>query len=417
MSSSAATSPPQRVSACRLCDSTVHSIVDLGPQPVAQNFSCPEAESEGLAYRLEPAICTKCGLVQLLELPPDDALFTSEYAYRTGVSSWMRQHLHKVAENLLNRLRDTSDPFIVEIGCNDGTLLAPFVQSGIRHLGIDPAAKAVATAIQNGANVKVGRFSERTALTLRDEMGQADAIVAINVIAHIRDLRDTARAVEQLLAPSGVFVFEAVYIENIIGNTAFDQFYDEHVYTFSCTTAQFAFGRVGLELIDLQDSPNQGGSKIYTFAHQGARPKAEVVDRTLAEEARLGYGGPDIWAAFADRCGHIKEQLSAILSEYSARGVRVSGYGATAKSATVIQYCGLSRQSLECVYDTTPGKIGKTMPHSGIPIRHADQILTDGIDHLLLFAWNHRPEIERREARFSETGGKWIHYVPSVKTL
>lgn len=403
--------------ACRNCNTSMAPFMSFGPQPIAQNFVAADAGPEAhddLCYELAPCLCPGCGLMQLQQLPAEDCLFSPSYAYRTTASTRMVHHLEELAGDVASMLHDRRAPFVIEIGCNDGSFLAPLARRGIRHLGIDPATKAAEEARAKGVRVCVDRFTPRKATEIACSEGPADAVIGTNVIAHLRDIRGTAEAVAALLASDGIFIFEAIYLGAILKRTAFDQFYDEHPFTFSALAARHAFAQAGLELVDIRPVPVQGGSMRYAFARRGKRTPSRAVTDLLRREEAIELHDPAAWAAFAERCAQIRNKLRPTIELLRNRDGPVAAYGATAKSATVITYCGLDREVIDCVYDTTPDKIGLLTPYSRIPIRPAGRLPEDTPGHVLLFAWNHLSEIEDRETAFRAKGGRWLHYHPDI---
>ena len=130
---------------------------------------------------------------------------------------------------------------MVEIGSNDGTLLKPFATSEIKHLGIEPSHNVANIAVKRDLNTKVAFFGSDTASEIYDEYGPAKLIIAANVIGHIPDILDVGKGIAKLLSRDGQFVFEAVYLPDVLKNVAFDQLYDEHVFTFSATAVLNVF--------------------------------------------------------------------------------------------------------------------------------------------------------------------------------
>ncbi|MBI4314144.1 MAG: SAM-dependent methyltransferase, partial [Candidatus Omnitrophica bacterium] len=210
------------------------------------------------------------------------------------------------------------------------------------------------------------------------------------------------------LKPSGVMQFEDPYWGAVIDKTAYDQFYDEHVFLFSAASLSRAFRRHGLELVDVEPQPTHGGSMRYTVAHAGSRAPSEAVRLLLAEEDAKGLLTPQTAEAFRRRCEASRECLRALLDDLRARGKRVAGYAATSKSTTVTNYCRITPDLVEYISDTTPLKHGTFSPGAHIPVVPDEVFQTNPPDAALLFAWNHAEEIMEKEKRFEEKGGQWI---------
>jgi len=402
---------------CRACGGSIVPFMSFGPQPPAATLRAVDDTSPEYFYELQPAFCSTCQLFQTVEQPAPEVMFHPQYFYLTGTSRVMTEHFRSLAETLRQSwLGDSRDPFVVEIGSNDGTLLSNFARAGIRHLGIEPSASVAAAARAQGCDVQESFFGLDTARGVRAAHGPADVIVGANVIAHIPAINEIGAGVAALLKDTGVFVFEVVYLGDVIRNTAFDQIYDEHVFTYSAAAVRTVFGRHGLELIDVTPLPAiHGGSMRFTLAPKGARPVAPAVDACIAAELAQGLSDIATYAGFRASCERIRTDLRALLAALKAKGARIAGYGATGKSATLLNYCGIDGKYLDFVQDSTPAKQGMLTPGTRLPIRSPAYFDEHRPDYALLLAWNHRAEIEAKEQAFRAAGGRWIVYVPRVE--
>ena len=108
-----------------------------------------------------------------------------------------------------------------------------------------------------------------------------------------------------------------------------------------------------------------------------------------------------------------KKDLVELLKKFKNEGKRVVGYGATSKSTTVLNYCNIGPDLIEFISDTTPIKQGKFTPGMHIPVLSYEQFSKNPPDNVLLFAWNHKKEIQAKESNYK---GQWITYVPNVHT-
>ena len=63
-----------------------------------------------------------CGLLQLSISIPSDILY-KKYFYRSGINLTMRNHLKKLATSIDRFFKNKNKVSILDIGCNDGTLL------------------------------------------------------------------------------------------------------------------------------------------------------------------------------------------------------------------------------------------------------------------------------------------------------
>ena len=118
---------------CRICRGSLYQFLDLGQQPLSDAFRDPADESPEFTYPLTVGACTDCGMVQLMQEVPRERMFHRDYPFRTATSMFMRRHFENLAHRLLRTELTGDDPFLVEIGCNDGTMLRTVAAAGIRR--------------------------------------------------------------------------------------------------------------------------------------------------------------------------------------------------------------------------------------------------------------------------------------------
>lgn len=399
---------------CRLCAGPLQEWVDLGPQPVSNGFLDPADVGRESFFRLAVGICADCTMVQQLEAMPTSSMFRADYPYRSRTSAGLRTHFEQVARWLHRDVLRAPEDLVVEIGSNDGVMLRTLAEAGVRHLGVDPSAGAAREAAAAGVRVRVDFFDERSAAAIRAAEGPAAVVFSANTISHVADLGAIFRGVDRLLAPDGVFVFEDRYVGDILEHAYFDQIYDEHFYLFAVGSVAAMATRFGFDLVDVERIPVHGGSLRFTVGRPGVHERRPGVSRMIEEEARFGVADLDTYTRFGRQIDRIGTDLVALLTDLRDAGARVVGYGATSKSATVTNYCGIGPDLVPFICDTTPEKQGRLSPGAHIPVRPHAAFSAPYPDYALLFAWNHAEEIMAKERHFVEQGGRWILYVPHV---
>ncbi|MGW0656483.1 class I SAM-dependent methyltransferase [Streptomyces umbrinus] len=398
------------MSLCRVCHASVREFFDFGQHPLSSAFTVPGRTTDEFRYRLAIGVCVSCSMVQLLEdIPPEHEVHEG-YPYHSSNSTVMRAHFEETARGFLSTELTGPDPFMVEIGCNDGVTLRTVGDAGVRHLAFEPSGAG-------GVRVHRAFFDGASARAVRAAEGPADVIYAANTLCDIRDIGQVFEGADALLTPDGVLVFEDPYLGEIIDRTSFDQIYDEHVYFFTARAVRAMAEHFGFELADVEHLPVHGGQIRYTLARAGRRTPTASVDELLAGERARGLTDPATLDGFAAAVRGIREDLPALLRKLGAEGHSIVGYGATAKSSTVTNYCGIGPELVPFVCDTTPSKHGRLMPGSGIPVRPPEAFSSPYPDYALLFAWNHAEEIMAKEQAFREAGGRWILYVPDVRIV
>ncbi len=405
------------MSSCLICGSGFSPFMSFGEMPIANGFLTPDEYAGEYFYELCVGFCPSCTMVQLVNLVDRERMFHSSYAFFSSTSMRMAAHFQRFSEDVLSRHLVSASPFVVEIGSNDGIMLQHFARKGIRHLGVEPSSNVADVAVGKGIRTLCEFFDEALAERILSADGEADAILGANVICHIPYLHSLLNGVSRLLKPSGVFIFEDPYLGDIIEKTSYDQIYDEHAFYFSVSSVGRMVERHGMEIFDVQPQEVHGGSMRYCIARKGAREVSKAVADQRAKEEAMGIGRPETYARLRKNIERSRDELSELLRELGSRGKRVVGYGATSKSTTVTNYCGITPELVEYISDTTPIKQGKFSPGAHIPVRPYGDFVADYPDYALLFAWNHAREILEKETKFLDSGGRFIVYVPKVGVL
>lgn len=399
---------------CRACGTPVEGFMSFGQQPIANHFIAEREIGSEYFFKMDVGVCPECTLFQLIEQPDPRLMFHENYTFFSQTSKGMQGHFEAYAKFVRENHLDGDDPFVVEIGSNDGILLRHFMRAGIRHLGIEPSGNVAEKAREAGVDTLSVFFSVESAAKIVSERGLADAILAANVMCHIPDLNGVAQAAAMLLKPSGVLIFEEPYLGDVLEKTAYDQIYDEHVFLFSVLSVGNTFRAHGFEVIDCIPQSTHGGSMRYVLARRGERPVSPSVMQRLRWEEERGLAKPETYSAFALACEKSRDELVSLLKDLKSKGETVAGYAATSKSTTVLNYCGIGPDLISYISDTTPLKHGKLSPGMHIPVVAYEKFVAKPPQYAVLFAWNHRDEIMAKEQSYMTQGGRWIRFVPDV---
>jgi SAM-dependent methyltransferase len=403
---------------CRISGAPLTTVLDLGRQPLGNGFLSPEQFASEYFYPMQIGFAEESRMLQLIEQPAPEQMFHEHYAFYSSTSRFMERHFAEFAGQVMaSGFLAKTDPFVVELGCNDGIMLKNFAEAGVRHLGIEPSRNVAEVANSRGVRTLSEFFTEDVAKQIVAADGQADAFLAANVMCHIPDIVGVVKGIRTLLKPTGVAMFEDPYLGDVIEKTSYDQIYDEHVFLFSALSIQHLFGRQGMELIDLQPQTTHGGSMRYVLAHKGAHAVSDRVTRILDRECALGLDRMATFDTFRKNVERSRTDLVALLTDLKRQGKRIAGYGATSKSTTILNYCGIGPELIDYISDTTPIKQGKYTPGMHIPVKPYEAFTANPPDYAVLFAWNHAEEIMAKEKSYMASGGKWIVHVPTVQVL
>lgn len=376
---------------CRICNgSSLTTLLDLGSTPLANEF--PSSPQNQERYPLYIAQCSECGHVQLPVSVPPEVLFSS-YTYRSDTSPSYREHLSKAAKALANL---ANGGLVLEIGSNDGTLLAEFQELGCRVLGVEPAKNLAEQASAKGRPTVNGFWSSGAVNSITAHHGSASVVVANNVYAHVPDILDFTLGVSLALKPGGIFAFEVGYLPDQLSRGLFSVIYHEHTSYHHLAPLVRLLREQGLHLYDAHRVPTQGGSvRCYAVKADVPSTMQSWSLRALLEEEKAAVAGLD---ELAERSRVACAKITAALE-----GKKAAAYGAPARMTTIVYAAGLT--DIECVFDDNPEKIGKYTPGRNWPVVSSEELMARNPDALVLFSANFKAEIQ---ARFPDWKGTWI---------
>jgi SAM-dependent methyltransferase len=403
---------------CLVCRSdSVRPFLDLGRTALANKFL-----SEGDLDRPEPhyplivGFCPECGHVQLTERVPPEEMF-KEYLYISSASDTLKAHFEDLSEILVRRLGLGSEDLVIDVGCNDASLLGAFVRRGTRALGVDPAENLAEFARDTGIERYVGYFGSESAGEIVDRWGRAALITATNTFPHIPRLGDFMEAVDTVLEPGGAFVIEAHYLLDLLDQLAFDTVYHEHVSYWALGPMMRLFGDHGMEVVNAERIPLHHGQLRVTVQRKGEGRVQPGVEQVLEAERSRGIDRLETFREFAADTQRIKSDVLGTLRGLKEEGRRLAAYGAPAKGSTLLEFLEIGPELIDFIADRSPLKQGRYMPGSHIPIVPPDRLIADQPDFVLLLAWNFVDEILDQQAEYRRRGGSFILPVPEVRIV
>ena len=306
--------------------------------------------------------------------------------------------------------------FVIDVGSNDGTLLANFKNGGCRVLGIDPTDRA-RLANEKGIRSLRTFFSRETARAVAGEHGAADLVTATNVFAHMPRIDAVVAGILDVLDERGVFVSESHYLLDLIGALQYDTVYHEHLRYYSLHSLKFLLEKHGLEIFHVKRIPTHGGSIRVFAARKGQTRVDPSVSSLLETERRAGLLDPETYRRFAADVMQSKLDLLNLLRDVKARGGRIYGIGAPSRASTLIAYTGLDHDIIDCVLEIRGShKIGKYMPGTRIPVLEESALFSDQPEYALLFSWHIAGELMPKLARKGYRG-EYIVPLPSPEIV
>lgn len=404
-------------SACMICGGGgLHTFIDLGDQPNANAFLRADEVDQEAAFPLAMMVCTDCWEVQIAEFPPQEVLF-SDHPYVTGVNAPVVRHFERLAPHVIEKLGLQKNDLVIDVGCNDGTLLRLFAAHGMRVLGVDPSERTGRLARDQGVTVFQQFWNRETGQSLRQLGVRPDAITATAVFYHVPDLHDFVAGLTEVMGPRTTFVVQGVNLKDLIERNEFDHFYHEHSCVHALAPLQRLFAAHGLRIQDVEFSDIHGGSFIlYVCREEGARPTTPAVQAAVEAEAAAGLNRLETYGAFAERVRANMAALKTLLEKLALDKKSVFGLGAPAKAGTLLNYAGIGPELVSCVTELNEFKIGRVVPGVRIPVVD-EAALPAPPDYYLVLAWNFIDYLVEKYDAYLQAGGRFITPAPEVRII
>lgn len=389
----------------------VVEVLDLGKQPIANAFIEEKDISKEVFYHLIATYNTETYHFSQKNIVNPSDMFTSNYAYFSSNSKPMVEHFKKTAD----LLKENNPLSVLEIGSNDGCFIKNFPTN--TSVCIEPSSNLANITTEMGYKTYDDFFGLDIVDTLLSNHGKFDLIYSANCICHIPNIDEVFQSVFNILDEDGLFVFEDPSLLSMIQKNSYDQIYDEHPHIFSILFINEITKRYGLEIKKVDNLKVHGGSnRIYVGLRNGKNIHDSVYENIKIEKEN-GLDSLEEIIKFSNRISKSKNELIDILKKIKSENKKVLSYGATSKSTTIFNYCGIDRTLIDCVSDTSNTKIGKLTPGSHIPIYDINNVNLYDYDYIFLGAWNFKDYILENEKKWIENGGKIITHVPKVTII
>lgn len=376
---------------CEVCgNDQLEKVLNLGAHPMCDDLVPVGDPRVCREYPIEILYCETCRTAhQRFQVPKQD-LFPTTYHYRSRFTADVLSGMKQLVDDCVMRQGSLKGKRILDVGCNDGSLLGFFRDAGGVTFGIEPTG-AAADARQKGHVVENDFLTPAVADRFAKQHGQPHMIVFTNVFAHIENLGEVLDSLRRLMSHETLLVIENHYLGGVVAGRQFDTFYHEHPRTYSCSSFVAIAKTLGMNLIDVAFPSRYGGNIRVVLGKQAATDSLALAD-VLAREEQFG--------------AKLKAMQSEIhrwkLAKSHEIGKQVRKYGQLhakafpGRAAILVKLLELDADEIDCVYEK-PGsmKIGHYLPGTRIPICSDDDFpsLEREPPVLLNLAWHISTEI------------------------
>jgi len=405
---------------CRHCQSPLRLVMaDLGSTPPSNSYLAPDSDPiRERKYPLRVLVCETCWLAQTEDFVDRQECFSANYAYFSSCSSSWVDHARRYALAMIESLGLGKNSLVAEIASNDGYLLRHFKAAGVPCYGVEPTESTAAVAREAGIDVVPDFFGTDLAARLLAERGPVDLLAANNVLAHVPDINDFVRGAVLLIGPGGTASFEFPHLLQLLEKNYFDTIYHEHFSYLSLSAVTRVFRAAGLSVVDVEELPTHGGSlRVHARAADRVTNSSPRVAEFLARECDAGLGHAATYRALQPRIIAAVDKFSAFLRQAAGRGLKIAAYGAAAKGNTFLNFAGVDSSLIKFVVDRSPGKTGRLLPGSRIPIHPVEHLAAEKPDLIVILPWNLREEIASQLDYARSWGARFVVALPELEVF
>ncbi|MGB3024333.1 class I SAM-dependent methyltransferase [Paradevosia shaoguanensis] len=383
-----------RIDSCEICgNSALQSVLDLGSHPLCDDLVPVGDPRVAEDYPISIGFCSECKTAHQHYQVPKRVLFPDSYHYRARHTADVLNGMRQLVERCALEVGCLKGRTVLDIGCNDGSLLSIFVEHGARTVGIEPTGAAL-DAKAAGHEVYQDYLSAEVAEALVSKHGKPDIITFTNVFAHIEDLPSVLAAIRSLMSETTLLVIENHYLGAVLDRYQFDTFYHEHPRTYSLTSFVRIAETLGARVV-AAEFPARYGGNIRVMMRLGSAQSADsdgALAEYLAAEAdfgpRLQALGQRIPAWQAAK----RDQLFKLVAQHGPLPAKAF----PGRAAILVKLLDLDETMVSAAYEK-PGsmKVGHYIPGTRIPILSDDDFARRPSKEtpLLNLAWHISAEI------------------------
>ena len=250
-----------KISKCEVCGShDLVPVLDLGNHPLCDDLIPVGSSHHCEVFPIDILYCEQCGTAHQKYQIPKARLFPQTYHYRSRFTADVLSGMAELVSSVESRVGSLAGRTVLDVGCNDGSLLDKFAAKGATTIGVEPTV-AYEDARGRGHVIINDFFSEACARKVLQEHARIDVITFTNVFAHIEDLPALLRAVTLLMGQNTILVVENHYLGAVLMKNQFDTFYHEHPRTYSLNSFVHIARTLG-KVVTAVDFPSRYGGNI-----------------------------------------------------------------------------------------------------------------------------------------------------------
>jgi len=399
----------EEIAACRSRGSAnLDQVLDLGVQCVSDFVA--QGSPDGCTHQPDRAPlvlvrCQDCTLVQLRHTVDRERLYR-RYWYRSGTNESMVAALKDVVAEATRQVKLGLDDVVLDVGCNDGTLLDFYPRDDVLTIGFEPSQKLADVAADKGHGI-IAEFFPPPGSWRNWLERQPKIITSIAMLYSLDDPNAFCAAIKDWLHPEGIWVLQLQDLHAMVACNGFDNICHEHLEYYSLRSLRHLLGRHGLKIASASYNNVNGGSLRVIVCH-GPVCVPAIADRHLAHVETIRMQG------FAEAVEGLKRGTLAYLEYLKREGKLCLGYGASTKGNTLLQYYGIGPELVSAIADRNPEKWSRQTVGTNIPIISEDEMRVARPDYLFCLPWHFMDSFRKRESDFLARGGLFVQPLPHL---
>jgi hypothetical protein len=394
-----------KITSCEVCgNENLIPVLDLGLHPMCDDLVIVGDTRICKEYPIDIVFCSTCLTAHQKFQVPKEELFPSTYHYRSRFTADVLNGMKGLVKSCVERFGHMQGKKVLDIGCNDGSLLDFFREQGAITIGLEPTGACTDAAEKN--HITYNEYlSVEAANKIVSANGKVDFITFTNVFAHIENLNSVLDSLRVLMSDSTVIVIENHYLGAVLDKNQFDTFYHEHPRTYSYSSFKFMAKSLALQPIEVEFPSRYGGNiRVFLGSESLYGIKGSVNLNELSDQENLFLSR---FEKLRENVESWKSKKKAILAELVKIHGPLKAKAFPGRAAILVKLLELDTDTISVVYEK-PGslKIGYYLPGTKIPIHSDEEMyqLEDKTQPIINLAWHIPNEIHSYLKKHSISG-------------
>ena len=386
-----------KIDTCEVCETNLEGPeLDFGYQPLCDElYDTPEKSLFVSKYHQNIVLCETCLTAHQKYQVPKNELFKPNYHYRASLTKDVINGMNELAESCNEYKNLNEESVVLDVGCNDGSLLSIFKKKyKVKTIGVDPT-DAIDDAIDLDLKIK-DYFSSKTIEKINEKFKKVDVITFTNVFAHIEDLKSLLENLKKVISDETLIIIENHYLGSIINQNQFDTFYHEHPRTYSIKSFSFISEQLDTGILDIVFPKRYGGNIRVVMSKNFVKTKEKK-----PEDSFVISDFQNIQSYYESWNINSKNVIEGLINS----GSQFNGKSLPGRGVMLINSLDISKSFMPKVFEQNfSPKVGNYVPGTDIYVDKDENI--DG-NNLIIWSWHVIDEIISYLERINYKGSIW----------